>query len=123
MSAPISLRPASMELEYQYAQANGTIKRLEEMPRVRQWDYWYLVKNSFPYSIAFQEHDMLIPLSGAANRQDLTMAELIELDHLIEKMSGAYDLMFENFKHRRSILSLFHLHLAKYHETREDMRL
>lgn len=66
---------------------------------------------------------MLIPKSGAAFRHDLHVDEVIELEEILISLDSHYDLVFENFTKRRSVLSLFHLHLASYHRDRKDMRL
>lgn len=120
---PMSLRKFDSELQYQCAQALQTLVPLEQEEHILNYELWYLVKNRFRYDIAYKEHDMLIPRREVATRGELNVQENIELESIINELSNQYDLMFENFSHRRSIKNLFHLHLASYYPTRAQMKL
>lgn len=120
---PMSGRRAEAELNYQCQKNLGGTIPLDQEPRLLQWKHWYLIANRFPYNMIFAEHDMLLPLRGFANRGEMSVAEFIEYNQIIDELSNQYDLVFENFNHRRSVLGLFHIHLARYHPKRENIKL
>ena len=120
---PTSARRRASELTYQAAKLAGGTVPLDQEPHLLDFDHWYLIKNRFPYDMIFAEHDMLIPRSGAANREELTIAEGLELSQILNDLESSYDLYFENYSHRRSVGSLYHLHFARYYHKRELMQL
>lgn len=119
---PTSARSMEAEASYQLAKEIGVLKPLDQEPRLIQYKHWYLIANRFPYDMIFEVHDMLVPMSGAATRHELTAAALVELQEILDELSNQYDLVFENFAHRRSVLTLYHLHLARYYKTREEFK-
>lgn len=120
---PMSARREESELAYQVAKVLGNTMPLEQEPHIGEYQYWILIKNRFPYDLLYKEHDMLIPRSGVANRINLNVNEILELNIILDTLDENYDLVFENFKHRRSVLGLFHLHLARLHKSRQDIKL
>lgn len=120
---PMSARTEESELKYQVAKVLEQTVPLDQEEHILDYDHWYLIENRFPYDMIYDEHDMLIPRSGVATREELTLAEAIELTDIIDELSGQYDLVFENFKHRRSVLNLYHVHLASYHRDRGSSKL
>lgn len=120
---PTSARRHQSEIAYQDAKTSGSTVPLDQEPHLLDYKHWYVIKNRFPYDMVFAEHDMLLPRSGAADRKDLKLVEFVELQHILDDLHTSYDLVFENFTHRRSVLSLYHLHLARYHSSREAMQL
>lgn len=119
-----SLRTEKGEQRYvDIKKANKLIPLLDE-PAIRQWSYWKLVVNSFPYDICFKEHDLLIPFSGGAIRESLSEVEITELNQIINEYAmDKYDMIFENTMKRRSVPGLFHIHFASYYDTRQEMKL
>lgn len=120
---PTSARSIAGETAYQEAKRAGQTVPLDQEDKIMEFDHWYIINNRFPYDMTFGKHHMLVPFSGAAFRADLSIDELNELDQIILQLDATYDLVFENFTKRRSVLSLFHLHLASYYTNRKDMRL
>lgn len=120
---PMSGRRRQSEVNYQEAKLSGGTVPLDQETRLIEWKHWYLIANRFSYDMIYTEHDMLLPKRGFANRMDMTLMEYIELNEIIEELNNQYDLYFENFNHRRSVLGLFHLHFARYHKTRKEVKL
>jgi hypothetical protein len=124
MSIPMSLRTAAGEQSYQDSKTSGNTMPLELEPSLRQWKHWRLIDNRFPYTVAFKEHHMLVPKRGVADRWELSADEKAEFEVILkEYVYPTYDLWFENCPKRRSIRSFYHIHLASYHDNREQMEL
>lgn len=122
-NVPTSARRRASELAYQDAKTTGATVPLDQEEHIFDFDGWYMIENRYPYDMIFETHDMLLPRSGAATREELTLAEALELNTILAELNHNYDLYFENFSHRRSVMSLFHLHFARYHKDREGFQL
>lgn len=122
---PVSLRTAIGEENYQLAKRNGGTVPLELAPSIRQWEHWRLIDNTFPYGIAFKEHLMLLPKrAGVAERSQLNDVEKQEFEQILKDfVYPEYDLWFENCPKRRSMNHIYHVHIANYCDSREDMSL
>lgn len=116
----MSGRTAETEQIYQDAKARGDVKPLELEDSIRQWEHWRLVNNRFPYDSIYKVHHMLLPKRAAvAHRWDLNTEEKTELEIILrEFVYQDYDLWFENCPKRRSVLALYHLHVAVYKDER-----
>ena len=123
MATPVSLRTLSSEQQYQADKAAGNTVPLDQEPHIIDFKHWYVIKNRYPYNTAFCEHDMILPRRVFATRGEISIAEAIELDTILDDLKHQYDVVFENLPHRRSVLTHYHLHLGRYHKTREDMSL
>lgn len=124
MSLPMSLRTAAGEQAYQDAKASGNTTPLELEATLRQWKHWRLIDNRFAYTVAFKEHHMLVPRRGVADRWELNADEKAEFELIVKDfVYPTYDLWFENCPKRRSVRSFYHVHLASYHDSRDQMEL
>ena len=110
--APVSLRTSKEELRYVRAKKAGKAGRpfLEET-RLREWKYWAIINNEFPYSSAFKLHHMLIP-TRVVKQNDLSEEEKAELQVITNMLmkEGKYDCMLTNFPRTQSIKTHFHIH-------------
>lgn len=119
------LRHDTTENAYRVAQENHTVPGLEAEPSLREWKHWRLIDNRFPYDRVFQEHHMLVPRRRVAQYSDFTMPELMELDKIIREFCEVnYDALLLNMISGRSVLDMFHLHVARYlvepHQSKEE---
>ena len=119
----VTLRKTASEIAYENAKYTGTLKPLSQEVAIRTYTYWKLIKNRFPYDAVFKQHDMLIPKRTFEHRKSMSLAEQSELMNIIEILEGDYDVMFENMPSKKSIKTLFHIHLAVYVDNRKDMSL
>lgn len=120
---PVSLRTLRDEVHYNIAKKNGKSKPLVDETRLREWKYWALINNEFPYTSAFDEHHMLIP-KRVVSENELSNDEKAELE-LIYKELGVednYDCRLINFQKKQSIKSHFHIHLLRYKDNRNDLK-
>lgn len=120
---PATMRTAKMEERYQNAKLMGTTAPLHLEPHIYDWRHWYGIANRFPYDMVFREHDMILPRREVATREQLNMAELTELQEILREMGAYYDIVFENFMHKRSNQSLYHIHVARFYEKREQFKI
>lgn len=121
---PPSLRTAQSEQEYAEAKVFNNLKPLKDEKPIKEWVYWRLVANRFPYDICFKTHDLLIPIRQVPLREELTKAELDELESIIRTFAETkYDMVFENTMRKRSIPAHFHMHLAAFYDTRAEMKV
>jgi diadenosine tetraphosphate (Ap4A) HIT family hydrolase len=78
---------------------------------LRDFNYWRIVKNDFPYDKIAEIHDILIPIRHA-REGDLNEQELQELMKIKEShVNEAYEYMIEATAKNKSIPNHFHLHL------------
>lgn len=122
---PMSLRTAVGEETYQLAKKNGGSVPLELAPSLKVFEHWRLVDNNFPYRVSFKTHHMLLPKrAGVAERSELNDAEKAEFEQILKNfVYPEYDLWFENCPKRRSMNHIYHIHVASYHDNREEMTL
>ncbi len=82
----------------------------------RQYQYWHMVDNEFPYDEIAQEHRLLVPKRHIGTREELTPEERGELEIIKKEFDtlARFDAIFENFKVGRTFLPHYHLHLLKW---------
>jgi hypothetical protein len=74
--------------------------------------------------MVFQKHHLLLPKRDIADRGDMTGDELTDLYRILETDGEKnYDGYLDNFKRRRSITTLYHVHLFRYHSSRSEIKL
>lgn len=120
--APVSLRTVKDELQYAKTKKKRKVRSLLLEPRLREWNNWILIDNDFPYSAAFKIHHMLIP-KREVSKSDLKLAEIKELENIIDELSQEYDCKLVNFKKKQSIKHHYHIHLLTYKDKRRQMKL
>lgn len=120
--ALVSLRTTRDELYYAKAKTKGKTKPLVEEDRLKEWKYWALIENEFPYSAAFKTHHMLIPKRVVAEK-DLSDAEQTEMRDVLEELATDYDCVLVNFTRQQSIRHHFHLHLLEYKDKRKEIKI
>lgn len=116
--AAFGWRSPECAARYEMALKENKLKPLLEEPRIQEWQHWVIIKNSYPYDLVFEVHDMLIP-KRVASRNQLTQAERDELETIMEEIQHNYDRQIINFPSLQSITDHFHIHLAvdKKHDT------
>lgn len=82
-----------------------------EKVSVKEFTYWKITENQFPYDLIAKTHHMLMPLRHVAesgfSEEELKEFALIKG----ELMEGEYDWLIESTVRNKSIPSHFHLHL------------
>lgn len=111
---PKSLRTRKTEARYQQAKINGTLKPLDAEPRLKEWGYWFLIANRFPYDEVFGTSHMLVLKRDAPEIYDLTLIETHELLQIRKSLTQDYDQIQDNLPHRRSVPGRYHIHLVKF---------
>jgi hypothetical protein len=82
-----------------------------DAPAIKQFGFWKLMVNTFPYDRIAQTHDMLIPLRHT-KESDLTEQELKEYAEIKSNyLQEHYDFLIEATNKMKSIPSHFHLHV------------
>lgn len=78
---------------------------------VKNFKYWKIIKNDFPYDLIAREHRMIVPLRHI-HEDALTVSEVAEFEDLKKTYIDAeYDYMVEATTKNKSIPAHFHLHL------------
>lgn len=119
----MSLRTADGERFYGQMKLSGKLIALADEPSLKEWSYWRLINNRFPYTVALRTHHLLLPIRVVPDRSELQAEELAELTEILSLVAPEYDFVMENFPKRRSILTHYHLHLGEYHNDRSEMKL
>lgn len=120
---PVTLRKNETEMAYAAAKLSGELIPLSEEPSLQTYAYWKIINNRFPYDAVYKFHDMLVPKRIFENRTSMSMAELSELHNILSVLEQQYDVIFENTPSKRSVRGLFHIHLACYVDSRDDLIL
>jgi hypothetical protein len=76
---------------------------------IREFVYWRLIPNSFPYDRIAKKHDMLVT-KRHVQEQDLTDDEKAELFHIKQNELDEYPYIVEAHQKQKSIPHHFHLH-------------
>lgn len=89
------------------------VKLLQEQKAVHEYDFWKIVENRFPYTVA--THHLLIPKNNVADLNSLDYYALAEYKHLKKNViPKLYDAVLINSDKARSVKFLYHEHLFKY---------
>ncbi len=117
-----SMRRLESEANYQQSKLRGETSSLRGELVLQEFDCWLLIANRFPYDGIFKQHDMLIPKRDFATYAKANAMEKMELREIIDSdVCEPYDLVFENFMSRRSNRDLYHIHLAAYLNSRDEL--
>ncbi len=82
---------------------------------VREFQYWVILENRFPYDQIAELSHMLSPKRHVAREEDFTEEERLELLQIKETEMGDYDLILESTQNTKSRPEHFHLHLLRYY--------
>ena len=107
----ITLREDDDEAYYQKQRANNQVRKLSALPAKKEWKYWRLVKNDYPYTRAFDRHDMLVL---KRRHPQPSFIEYGELQIILDELQFSYDCHMYNFPHLQSVNNHFHIHLLGY---------
>ena len=122
LTIPVSLRTARDEIAYSKHKKHGQSVPLHQESAIKDWKYWKLIDNSFPYTVAFQLHHMLVP-KRPVTAEELTNSEKAEMASILEELSDEYDCHLVNFPKKQSNRGHYHIHLLQYKELREELEL
>lgn len=123
-SLPMSLRTQAGELRYQDAKNRKALEPLSQVEPIKEWKYWKLIPNQYPYDMAFRRHNMLVPKRQYADRGQMHFIEWQELQIIIrDYIEKHYDVLFDNMQKRRSNTTIYHVHVANYYRKREEVSL
>lgn len=98
---------------YQNYQKNGGLSEgcvLCSKQPLKQFKYWFITVNDFPYDRIAKVHNMLVPFRHITESglEEDEKAELLEIkqNHL-----GEFDFLIEAAEKKRSVPGHFHIHL------------
>lgn len=109
------------ETKARYAAATKSGDFFLEDPAVAEYEYWRVIKNSFPYDVVADVHNLLAIKRLVASENDLTPEELAELKEIKSTISndGSYDVIMLNFPKRQTQPQRLHYHLLVYKVIKE----
>jgi len=116
------LRTAETEAAYSNFKASQTDHRNRGLLNnssdtvVREFEYWIIIKNNFPYDAIAVDHDLLVPQRVFGNFAEATEAERAEYETILQTLNdeGYYDSLQINFSMNRSVLRHYHIQLLKW---------
>ncbi len=94
-------------MEYLQNEYDGTCIFCARELFVKEYKYWLIVENRFPYNAVFSNHRMLAPKRHL--KEDLNKEEMLELKFILKEEE--YDYCVLNKRDRRSLPEHFHYHL------------
>jgi len=81
------------------------------VPPIKDFKYWRIVKNKFPYDLIAEKHDMLVP-KRHVDEVSLNEDEISELREIKrEYIDSEYSYIIEAMSKNKSIPAHFHIHL------------
>jgi galactose-1-phosphate uridylyltransferase len=81
---------------------------------VKEYQYWYVAENNFPYDAMFKISHLLTPYRHQESFWDLNQEELAELIEIRKDLvGGVYDIVLENLPHEKTQVH-FHQHLLTW---------
>jgi diadenosine tetraphosphate (Ap4A) HIT family hydrolase len=85
------------------------------LEKIREFKYWYIVENQYPYDRVAKVSHILVPKRVFADLEEMEFEEWDELHSIKAElgMSEDYDSIIENMPHERSVRHHYHLHLVK----------
>jgi diadenosine tetraphosphate (Ap4A) HIT family hydrolase len=102
----------SPEMHEQYLSAPKDPNFMSTANSIRDFNYWRIIENKFPYDTIAETHHMLVPKRQALNWVDLDIDEMTELDGLIMyDLPEQYDMILLNFPKAQSVKDWLHFHL------------
>lgn len=116
----VSLRMPIDEAQYQHDKQYGLTMELDKMPAMAESEYWKIVPNTYPYSMVMRDQVLIVTKEKCGDWDLLSDAAKAEYYEKIRPLlRQAYDIIFENSDHRRSVPGIYHLHAAniKLNET------
>tara|TARA_B100000745_G_scaffold64494_1_gene38053 strand:+ start:1501 stop:1851 length:351 start_codon:yes stop_codon:yes gene_type:complete len=81
-----------------------------QLNSIKNFSFWKIVKNDFPYDKVATNHDMLMPIR-CTTEENLTAEEKLELEMIKSTTAQSYDLLAESTLKTMSVASHYHIHL------------
>lgn len=79
---------------------------------IKQFKYWKIIDNKFPYDEVAEAGHMLVPLNHLEEK-NISKKAWDEYKEIKKYLDQEYDMIIENTTKNKSIPSHFHLHLLK----------
>lgn len=80
------------------------------LPSIRDFKYWRIVKNDFPYDLIAETHDMILPIRHV-KETELTEEEKTELLEIKADYLNIYDAILEATVRMKTVPAHHHLHV------------
>ena len=93
---------------------NEGTKFFATAPAIKEFKYWKIIANDYPYDKIAEVHHMLVPYRNFKHDSQMTSVERNELQSVKSLLNQSYDCIVENLIKNRSFPGHFHLHLIKY---------
>jgi len=116
-SMPTKLRKPETWERYQNAPKYpvGFLSDPDYVTIVKEFDYWVIVENDYPYDAITDTHHMLVPRDVYTSFEDVSDAAAEELDAVVrEYINENYDATMENTMQNRTVPTHIHLHLLTF---------
>lgn len=120
----VTTRSAATEARYEADLVAGRTRPLKDIPSIQEWPHWRLVENDYPGDMLYKIHHMLVAKEKVAERFDLSKPAQKELELILEYfVYPKYSCVIENCPKYRTVPEVYHLHLVKFYDSREEIRL
>ena len=88
---------------------------LLNLPLVKRWNEWILVRNEFPYNKIAENHCLLVPLRTFSEDEEMSEVERQGLFSIKREFAESkdFDWVLECVKHSRTVPLVYHLHCLK----------
>ncbi len=85
-----------------------------DMPAVKEYTYWKVQENDFPYDHISKKHHLLTLKRHVGELRDLTVDESAEYHEIAHTLHGEYSAITLNLGSVRSVPKHLHFHLLEY---------
>lgn len=86
---------------------------------IREFKYWVIIKNRFPYDKIARTNDMLVSKRPLQSHYDGSKEEQAEYHMIVQLLAEEdfYDALIENFPKVKSVKKYAHTHLVQWNNT------
>lgn len=110
----MNLRTPATEKRYREYLASGGKNDWATCYAIREFTYWKIIRNKFPYDAVATQHDLLIPKEPFIKFYDMPEEYITEFHGVTNLMELFYESQLKNSPHKRTVAEWWHLHLLNF---------
>lgn len=108
------LRTKACQKRYDdYLSAGGSLDFTDSYI-LREFEFWRVIRNDFPYDAVAAEHHLLIPNEPYAKFYEMPVEYIDEFQGITNMLEIFYEHMGKNSPHKRTVPGWWHYHLINW---------
>lgn len=111
---PQPKRKPETQAAYNEVLRSGRTTSFVEKPAIREFTFWKVINNEFPYDNIAGTHHMLVPKREVPQERFLNDEERREMVEVKEMIGSEDDMFMECPNHARTVKGHMHIHLITW---------